>query len=337
VRVSKVVKGFEPYRVLEGDYRIWLDKNENPFDIPAEIKEELFEELRKLSFNRYPHITSMPLREAIAEFYGLSPENIAVGNGADELISDLIKLFEGDYVVVTAPTFGMYEFYAKLNEIPVVEVPLNEGFIMNGDEIAEKAEKASIVFIASPNNPTGNVQPREEILKVLDTGVAVVVDEAYVEFSGKSCIDLLDQYENPIILRTFSKAFSLAGARVGYMLASEEIVDALYRIKSPFSLNVLTMITAKVMLNNYDLVKQNINYIIKERERIYKEFRDYAYPSEANFLLMKLDAYEFLLERGIVVRRLGGRLKGHIRVTVGKKEENNELIKALKEFLEAEQ
>ncbi|WP_324735671.1 histidinol-phosphate transaminase [Thermococcus sp. SY098] len=334
MKIRELIKSFEPYRVLEGNYKIWLDKNENPFDLPPEIKEEIFEELRKTPFNRYPHITAMPLREAIAEFYGLSPENVAVGNGGDELLSYLTRLFKGDYIVTTPPTFGMYYFYARLNEIPVVEVPLDESFTINGDMIAEKAKRASIVFITSPNNPTGNTQPREEILKVLDTGVTVVLDEAYAEFSGKSCIDLLDEYENLIILRTFSKAFSLAGARVGYLLADKEIINAFYRIKSPFSLNSLTMITAKVMLNHYDVVMERVNYIIKERERIYKEFKGYAYPSEANFLLMSLDAYEFLLEKGIVVRKLGGRLKGHIRVTIGKREENDEFIKALKEFIE---
>ncbi|WP_457754699.1 histidinol-phosphate transaminase [Thermococcus sp.] len=336
MKIRELIKSFEPYRVLEGDYKIWLDKNENPFDLPPEIKEEIFEELRKTPFNRYPHITAMPLRGAIAEFYGLSPENVAVGNGGDELLSYLIRIFEGDYIVTTPPTFGMYYFYAKLNGIPVVEVPLDESFTINGDMIAEKAKRASIVFITSPNNPTGNTQPREEILKVLDTGVTVVLDEAYAEFSGKSCIDLLDEYENLIILRTFSKAFSLAGARVGYLLADKEIINTFYRIKSPFSLNSLTITTAKVMLNHYDIVIERINYIIKERERIYRELKDHAYPSEANFLLMRLDAYEFLLERGIVVRKLGGRLERHIRVTIGKKEENNELIKALKEFLEEE-
>ncbi|HIP88483.1 MAG TPA: histidinol-phosphate transaminase [Thermococcus paralvinellae] len=334
MRIKEFVKTFRPYKVLEGNYRIWLDKNENPFDLPLEIKEEIFKELKKVPFNRYPHITSMPLREAIAEFYGVSPKNVAVGNGGDELLNYLTRIFDGNYVVTTPPTFAMYNFYARLNGIPVVEVPLKRGFIIDGEKIAEKAQKACVVFIASPNNPTGNVQPREEILKVLDTGVPVVIDEAYAEFSEKSYIDLLDEYENLIILRTFSKAFGLAGIRAGYLLASESVVDALYRIKSPFSLNVLTMTAARVMLNHYDLVKQNINYIVKERERIYQEFKEYTYPSEANFLLMKLDAYEFLLERGIVVRKLDGLLKGHIRVTVGKKEENDELIKALKEFVE---
>lgn len=332
MRISEAVKDFEPYRVLEGDYRIWLDKNENPFDLPEEIKKEIFEELRKLSFNRYPHITADPLRERIAEFLGFEKKNVIVGNGSDELINLILKLFEGEHMVISSPTFGMYSFFAKLEGVKLADVPLDEQFKLRNVE--EYAENARAIFICSPNNPTGNTQERERIISVLETGTPVVLDEAYVEFAGESNVDLVNEYKNLIVLRTFSKAFGLAGIRIGYAVADEQIIDYLLRIKTPFNLNAVSTKIAELMLDHYDLVKQNINYIIKERERIYKEFRDYAYPSEANFLLMKLDAYEFLLERGIVVRRLGGRLKGNIRVTVGKREENDELIKALEEFIE---
>lgn len=331
MRIRETIKAFKPYKVVEGNYRIWLDKNENPFDLPMEIKEEICEELRKLSFNRYPHITTDPLREKIAEFLGLKKENIILGNGSDELISLILKLFEGEHLVISSPTFGMYNFFAKLEGVKLVDVPLDEHFELGN--IEEYAENAKAIFICSPNNPTGNTQKREKIISVLETGAPVVLDEAYIEFAGKSNIDLINEYENLIVLRTFSKAFGLAGIRVGYALAHEQIIDYLLRIRTPFNMNAISAKIAELMLDHYDLVKQNINYIIKERERIYKEFKDYAYPSEANFLLMKLDAYEFLLERGIVVRKLDGRLKGHIRVTIGKKEENDKLIKALNEFL----
>jgi len=332
VRIREIVKAFESYKVVEGDYGIWLDKNENPFDVPAEIKEEIFEELKNVPFNRYPHITADPLRERIAEFLGFEKENVIVGNGSDEIISHLLKLFEGDYIVISSPTFGMYDFFAKLEGIDLVDVPLDERFKLQNVE--DYAENAKTIFICSPNNPTGNTQEREKIISILETGAPVVLDEAYIEFAESSNVDLINEYDNLIVLRTFSKAFGLAGIRVGYAIGSEEIIDYLSRIKPPFALNSLSMKTAELMLDHYDLVKQNINYIIKERERIYKEFKDYAYPSEANFLLMRLNAYEFLLERGIVVRKLGGRLDGHIRVTIGKKEGNDELIKALKEFIE---
>ncbi len=331
MRIEEIIKAFKPYKVVEGNYKIWLDKNESPFDLPEEIKDEIFEEVKKIPLNRYPHITADPLRERIAEFLGFEKENIIVGNGSDELISYLLKLFEGEHIVISSPTFGMYNFYAKLEGIKLVDVPLDENFKLQNVE--DYAEKAKAIFICSPNNPTGNTQEREKIISVLETGAPVILDEAYIEFAKGSNVDLVNEYENLVILRTFSKAFGLAGIRVGYAVASEEIIDYLLRIKSPFSLNALSMKIAELMLDHYDVIKQNINYIIKERDRIYKEFKDYVYPSEANFLLMKLNAYEFLLEKGIVVRNLSGRLSNHIRVTIGKREENNELIKALNEFL----
>lgn len=332
MKIGKFVKSLEPYKVLEGNYKIWLDKNENPFDLPQEIKEKIFEELKRIPLNRYPHITADPLRERIAGFLGLEKDNVIVGNGSDELISLILKLFEGEHIVISSPTFGMYEFFAKLEGVDLVDVPLDENFKLRNVE--NYAENARAMVICSPNNPTGNMQEREKIISVLETGAPVILDEAYIEFARKSNLDLVNEYENLIVLRTFSKAFGLAGVRVGYAVANEKIIDYLSRIKSPFSLNAISMRIAELMLDHYDLVKKNIDYIIKERERIYREFKDCTYPSEANFLLMKLDAYDFLLERGIVVRKLDGRLKGHIRVTVGKREENDELIEALKEFSE---
>ena len=330
--IRELVKSFQPYRVVEGNYRVWLDKNESPYDLPDWVKEEIFDELREMSFNRYPHITSMPAREAIADFYGVSPKNVAVGNGSDELISYLVRLFDGNYIITTPPTFGMYGFYAKLNEIPLVEVPLREDFTIDGRAIAEKSKNARAVFIASPNNPTGNLQPEEEIVEVLETGKPVVLDEAYAEFSGRSLWKLIDEYENLIVLRTFSKAFGLAGVRAGYMLAGEEIVDALYRIKSPFSVGIMTMISMVVMLRHTDLVEKRVRKIIEERERVRKKLGDLAYPSDANFLLVKLNAYEELLRRGIVVRKLSGRLEGHIRVTIGRRWENEAFLRAVREI-----
>ncbi|WP_297495779.1 histidinol-phosphate transaminase [Thermococcus sp.] len=330
--IRELVKSFQPYRVVEGNYRVWLDKNESPYDLPDWVKEEIFDELREMGFNRYPHITSMPAREAIADFYGISPKNVAVGNGSDELISYLVRLFKGNYIVTTPPTFGMYGFYAKLNEIPLVEVPLRDDFTIDGEAIAKKSKNARAVFIASPNNPTGNLQPEEEIIEVLETGKPLVLDEAYAEFSGRSLWKLIDEYENLIVLRTFSKAFGLAGVRAGYMLASEEVVDALYRVKSPFSVGIMTMTSMVVMLRHTNLVEKRVKKIIEERERVRKKLGDLAYPSDANFLLVKLDAYEELLRQGIVVRKLSGRLEGHIRVTIGRRWENEAFLRAVGEI-----
>jgi len=325
------VRSFQPYRVVDGNYRIRLDKNESPYDLPDFVKEEIFEELRDTNFNRYPHITSLPAREAIAEFYGLSVKNVAVGNGGDELLGYLVKLFEGDYIVTTPPTFGMYTFYARLNGIPVVEVPLREDFTIDGEAIAQKSRNARAIFIASPNNPTGNLQPEEEVLRVLETGRPVILDEAYAEFAGKSLWRLIEEYPNLVVLRTFSKAFSMAGVRAGYLLANEEVVDALYRIMAPFSVGIMTMTAMRVALRHWDLVESRVKKIVEERERMRRKLGGLAYPSDANFLLVKLDAYGELLKRGIVVRKLSGRLEGHIRVTVGRRWENDAFLKAVRE------
>jgi len=314
--------------------KIYLDKNESPFDLPLEIKEKILEILRKTEFNRYPQETSISLREKIGEFWGLDAKNVTVGNGSDELIGYLMRALKGKYVVVTPPTFSMYYFYAEVNGLPVKEVPLDRDFVLRGEKIVEEAKDARVVFITSPNNPTGNSQPRDEIKKVLDSGVIVVLDEAYADFSGKNMVDSLSDYENLIILRTFSKAFGLAGVRLGYILANENIIRDIYRIIPPFPVSTITMVIGSFALENYGVFERRIRYIIRERNRMYRELKSWAYPSEANFLLLNVNAYHYLLERDVIVRDVGDVLKGHIRVTVGRKEENDILLLYLKEFLE---
>ncbi len=332
MRFNPLVEKFKSYTTVKGSYGIWLNKNENPFDLPPEFKWKVLKELEKIPFNRYPHITADPLREKLAVFLGVNIDNVVVGNGSDDLIPYIIKIFDGDHIVISSPTFEMYSFYAALEGIEVVDVPLDERF--NLGNIEDHVEGARVVFICSPNSPTGNVHSREKIISILETGVPVVLDEAYVEFCGSSNMDLLQRFNNLIILRTLSKAFGLAGIRVGYAVASEEIINRILRIKSPFSMNALSMKIAEMMLENYEIVEDRVRFIVAERERLWKRFADVAFPSEANFLLFRADAYEFLLNRGIVVRQLSGRLKGMIRVTIGSKEENDEFIRAFEEYLD---
>ncbi|HCZ06351.1 MAG: histidinol-phosphate aminotransferase [Thermotogota bacterium] len=332
MRFNERLEKFKPYTTIEGDYRIWLNRNESPYDLPKSLKEEILEEFRKLPFNRYPHITADPLRERIASFLGLDISNVVVGNGTDGLMPYLIKIFDGGHVVVSSPTFPMYKFYAELEGVPVVDVPLGDDFSLG--DLEKAARGARLVFICSPNNPTGNVFERERIVKVLETGVPVVLDEAYVEFSEHgSNIDLIYDFDNLIVLRTFSKAFGLAGIRVGYAVAHESVVDHVLRIMSPFSMNLLSMKIAEKLLEHQDLVEENVRTIVSERERIFQELREYAYPSQTNFLLIRLDIFDFLLEKGIVVRKLDGKLKGMVRVTVGKRWENDEFLSAVRDFL----
>jgi len=313
---------------------VYLDKNENPFDLPPELKDLIAEDVKRVKFNRYPHATSLPLRERIAELYGLDAENVAVGNGCDELLQYLTLLFEGKYIVVTPPTFGMYTFYARLHGRAVKEIPLSSDFRIDGEKVVSEGKDAGVVFIPSPNNPTGNLQPEEEILRILDSGIPVVVDEAYYEFSGKTLAPVLSEYPNLIIARTFSKAFGLAAIRAGYILADRRVVESLYRIRAPFSMNSMTMSIAMRILEHRELVNERVGLIIEERERLRRELGKCTYPSDANFLLVHLDAYDFLLERGIVVRKLASPLQGFIRVTVGARWENELLLSALREYME---
>jgi len=320
----------------ESKIRIWLDKNESPFDLPSDLKEELFNELKKLSLNRYPSKHANSLRQKIAEFYGLSKENIIVGNGSDELLIYLMRAFKGKYILISSPTFDMYEKIAKILGIKVLDIPLDNNFEIDRNLLCKYAKNAITTFICSPNNPTGNLQRKDKIIDVLEQKGIVVVDEAYVEFSKQSVLDLLTCYDNLIILRTFSKAFGLAGIRVGYLLVNEQILNILLKIKLPYNLNVLSAKIAEFMLENYDIIEKTIKYIVSERKRVYRALKRYAYPSEANFLLINLNSYEYLLNKGIAVRKLGGKLKNMVRVTIGRKEENDEVIKALKEFAKCE-
>lgn len=329
-----------------------LSKNENPFDIPANIKERFFEKVRQVSLNRYPELTSENIRQKIADFFNsyfdltnagltedLTKENIAVGNGSDELISYLIRIFPGTEVIICTPTFEMYEFYSSLNGLKIKNCPLNQEFEIE-DIHKEITEKTRLVFICSPNNPTGNLQPEEEILKILETGVPVILDEAYADFSKTSMIKYISQYPNLVILRTFSKAFGLAGIRAGVLIANQEIVSQLMRIKSPYSFNILTEKMVETMLENYNTVLDNIEYIIEERTFLSSQLKGYALKSNANFILLDLGsltdmkgitsnmAYKYFLQNGIIVRRYDNvpRVENKIRITVGTREENRRFL-----------
>ncbi len=178
----------------EPGVKIRLDKNENPFDLPADLKRELFSELSEIPLNRYPSAFPTELEGKIAETLDLSPENVLVANGSDELIGLILRLFEGNHIVISSPTFGMYSFFAALEGLRVIDVPLGENFELGSVEA--HADGARAVFICSPNNPTGNPQPRERIIEVLETGSPVVLDEAYAEFARESNVDLVKDYDN---------------------------------------------------------------------------------------------------------------------------------------------
>ena len=311
---------------------IRLDRNEVPFDVPKNFKSELVEIINGLEMNRYPEDYSEGLREKIGRLYGLSADNVIVGNGSDQVINFLFDFLRNTRIVTSTPTFSMYRFFAEAKGIDFTEIPMTRLFQPDADKLLDVADSSYIV--CSPNNPTGDTAGKDTVRRLLETGKTVIVDEAYGEFDGNGYTGMVRDYDNLIILRTFSKAFGLAGLRIGYSLSSPETTGKILKTLPPFVLGTISLAAAGLMLDYTQEIRENVDYIIRERERIYREISAFSFPSRANFILVKLDAYEFLRNNGILVRKLNDPLNGMIRVTVGLKQENDVLISALKSFYE---
>jgi histidinol-phosphate aminotransferase len=305
-----------------------MDANESPFG----------------EFNRYPDSTHRNLREKISAFKNISANQIAVGNGSDELIDLIIKIFcepKKDSVLVMNPSFAMYRFYAAINENNVLQINLNDNFEIVKEDFLNiiKENQPKILFLCSPNNPTGNsVDDIEFYIQNFD-GI-VVVDEAYIEFSKqKSCIELINEYPNLIVLQTFSKAWGLAGARVGTAFSSEEITNLIYTVKSPFNVNVLSQNLILKKLDQIEDFQDNLNEILKERNRLKTQFENIeciskVFPTDANFFLIEFKnaekVYSTFLENEILTSKRFPQIPNCIRLNVGSKKENEKLINVLK-------
>lgn len=332
MRFRKNIIEMEAYTVPKKLPPVRLDKNESPFDVPLEIKKKVFEYFHDRPFNRYPEIDSATLREAIAADKGVEAEQVFVSNGGDALIPEIMSLFEGEQVVTFQPTFSMYEFYAMRYGLKACEVELDEAFAIPDSFEADRTRTA-LVVICSPNNPTGNDMSEERIRKILESGVPVLLDQAYVEFSEKDYLPLVNEYENLIILRTFSKAFGMSGLRIGYAIASKQIARHFRRAHAPFSMNIFSTEMALQMMKKGDLVREKVATIKRERDLFQEEFADLIrVKSAANFVLLKSDAYDFLFKRGIAVRPFTGKMGEYIRITIGTQEENEAVKRLIREF-----
>ncbi len=333
------IKGLEPYNpgLLE-DYLYKLDANESGYDIPPAIKKKVLKKFSSINFNRYPDPGARALKAALAKGNGVKAENIILGNGSDELIHYLIQAFTnpGDKVVSPVPSFDMYRILALANGAKPVLVPLDERFDLDEKAMMKAAKGAKLMFLAYPNNPTGNCFSGDAILRIIrDADCLVVLDEAYFEFSNKSFLCMLKKRKNLVILRTFSKAYSMAGLRLGYMMASPEIIDAVNKVRLPYNVNSLTQACAVEMLKCP--IKKTLDKIMLEKEIAYDLLKK-DYPivyGDANFLLIKVEdtvsALKAFKKSGISVRAFGsGPLSGFIRLTIGKPEENKAAIKILK-------
>ncbi len=336
--VRKNIVNMKPYSSardeFKGEAEIFLDANENPY--PS-------------SYNRYPDPLQWKVKEKLSEIKGVKPEQIFLGNGSDEAIDLLIRAFcepNVDSVLLTPPTYGMYAVCADVNAVKIEQLLLTPDFDIDLTAFPKSFKPTTkILFLCSPNNPSGNLLSRNKVIEVLNRFPGlVVVDEAYIDFAPtKSFTNELSNYPNLVILQTFSKAWGLAGLRLGMCFASEEIINIINKIKYPYNVNVFTQEQALKVLLQVDKKVENVNEIIQERISLVKSLSLLSivkkiYPSDANFLLVQVkDApatYQYLMQKGIIVRDRSKvtLCENCIRITIGTPKENLDLLNALKQL-----
>ena len=336
------IKNLTPYSSARDEYQgeasVFLDANENAFGSPLDT-----------AYNRYPDPMQYQVKMRLSEIKGVPARNIFIGNGSDEAIDILFRSFCNpgvDNVIIVPPTYGMYQVSANINDVEARKVLLTEEYQLNLEGIAEAIdEHTKLIFICSPNNPTGNSINRDDIETLLaNFNGIVVIDEAYINFSRqKTFIQELTEYANLVVLQTLSKAWGLAGLRVGMAFASEEIIEVMNKVKPPYNVNEASQQLALEALNNVQQVNDWIKETLVQRDKLVLALKDFnfvldIYPSDANFILVKTtDAkgiYNFLVQNGIIIRnRTNVELcEGCLRITIGTPNENKILIDTLQQY-----
>lgn len=335
--VRENIKNLTPYSSARDEFSadagVFLDANENPFG----------------DFNRYPDPYQKTLKTEISKIKNIETNKIFLGNGSDEVIDLLMRIFaepKKDKILVFNPTYGMYEVSANINDVEVVSYPLNEDFQIEFNEDLEeilKDENLKLVFVCSPNNPSGNLIARKSVLEILQKfkGI-VVVDEAYEDFSKEqSWISEIDNFPQLVVMQTFSKAWGMAGLRVGMAFAQPEILDLMNKVKPPYNISILNQKEVYNSLQNIEEFRENLNEILEQRSFIKNELLKFnfvkkIYPSDANFLLIKVEnadqLYNYLVDEKIIIRNRNKVVENCVRITIGNQEENQKLLLSLENY-----
>jgi len=322
---------------------IKLDANENPYGCSPRVNQALAD---CSSLNIYPDNGQTELRELLRGYTGVGAERIVAGSGSNQLIDLVLRLFiePGDEVINCVPSFSLYSFSTQICNAKLIEVLRSKDFNISVNAIkAAISPKTKMILLDSPNNPTGSVISLEEMREILDTGLPVLIDEAYYEFSGETVVPLTGQYKNLMVLRTFSKWAGLAGLRAGYGIFPSKVAEHLLKIKLPYNVNVAALVAIQESLQDLDYLMGNVKAIIKERDRLFGELEKVEFlkpfPSRANFILCSVadgkadELRQKLEEKGILVRYFDTPLlRNFIRISVGKPEHTDTLIKALQEI-----
>lgn len=332
--VRKNILNLKPYSSARDEFSgkdgVFLDANENPYG----------------KLNRYPDPYQKELKKKLSEIKSVKPENIFIGNGSDEVIDLCYRIFcnpRKDKALTFSPTYGMYEVSANINEVELINLPLDNSFQINLKDLNRVLtdESIKLIFVCSPNNPTGNSINNIDVVLEKFKGI-VAVDEAYIDFSNTdSFIEKINKYPNLIVVQTFSKAWGLASARVGVAYANEKIISILNKVKSPYNVSSLNQKAAIDVLDNYTTYKKQKDAIIKQRRVLEKALKSISiikkiYPSDANFILVEVEdanrVYNELVGKKLITRNRNSLVNNCIRITVGNPAENKQLIKTLKEI-----
>lgn len=344
IKLKKSAQKISPYYVNESEYIVKLDANEGSNYL---LKDFFYFE--NTQPNLYPDSDAKKLRQLMSFYYGCKPENIMVGNGSSDLINLLINGFceVEDKVLSFEPSFSMYQTYCDLCGAEYIKVQSEDDFTQSIDKLIleAKKQKPKVVILCNPNNPTGYITKTQEVKKLLDSikDSLIIVDEAYMDFGDQSVINLINEYDNLVVMRTLSKAFGLAGLRVGAMIAHEETIQYIWKVKIPYNLNELSQLAAEKALENIESVKAYTSEIIKSREQlsaILLKLNFKVYPSHTNFLFVEAPVdrlYEKLKQKKVLIREFNYKNQSYNRITVGTDYENKILVEEIEKILQEEQ
>jgi len=347
--IKPAVRSLRAYSLTPHRAQVKINQNENPWDTPLAIREEVMQRFEARKWSRYPDFMPASLHEQLAEFAGLRPDHIIAGNGSNELIQAvlMVTIGSGKRVLISEPTFALYKQVATVLGGSVESLSLTNSLNYNSDLLLSIIEERQpdVTIICSPNNPSGCLIDDKDLIRLLEVARGIVViDEAYHEFAEHSVVPLLHEHENLVVLRTFSKAMALAALRIGYLLAAPDLVREIRKAILPYNLNPFSQTAAEVAVERYESdLRPLVKRIITERERLFWELAKIRgllpVPSRANFMLVKCEkdpklVFEELLQRDVLIRDVSGypMLKHYFRVSVGRPEENDQLIAGLREI-----
>ena len=341
MKEKQSVKELQPYVVNPVVCSVKLDANEGNKDLFKDLIKDIGDDFY---LNLYPDDNYTQLKEAIVNYIGCKIENISVGNGSSELLDLCVKTFvdTNELILSLDPTFSMYSIYAKIVNSRYIGAGEGNDFIINVDDVIKsiKENDPKLTIICNPNNPTGTTIKRDDVLRIVkSTDNVVIVDEAYMEFSNESVVDEIENYDNLIVVKTMSKAFSMAGIRTGYLIANEELVKTIEKVRPPYNLNSISALLATKALKQKDKMLSYVENLKVEREKIYEKLIDMgvkAYKSGANFVFFSSpidNLAEKLIDNDVLIRKFGGKLDNYYRVTVGSPKENEAFLNAMKKIV----